>query len=130
MPILRSKLTLGAASLFLVMFSVLLYRAYLKKQAVEGDMRRLEENITRAEEKNRELSRLLAYFSDPQHLENEAKLRLNLKKPGENVLIVPPESTPSPTPSSTPEPERPAFTMAAIAEFFKSMFSKKVVEIK
>lgn len=93
------------------------------------EVQRLEASITDAEAKNQELAKLIDYFSKPEHLEKEARIRLNLKKPDEEVLVLPQETAHS-TPPPSPVEKKQRSPADMLANFFKSLFSKKVIEVK
>lgn len=61
-----------------------LYRKYQMRQGIE----KLKGDIAALEGSNKDLASLVDSFQDPQVVEREAKKRLNLKKPGENVVII------------------------------------------
>ncbi len=62
----------------------LIRRAELKKE-IEG----LRSKITSFEQKNRELSSLIEYLKSSEFQEKEARLRMGLRKPDEQVVILP-----------------------------------------
>lgn len=52
------------------------------------------------EKRNQELTRTLQKFDNPEFLEREAKDRLNLKNPGEEVAVIVPEQQSTGTPAT------------------------------
>ena len=121
MTLFRSKLALAITLPLAAGFGVLFAKAVLEERKLERDVARAQAAITLAEAQNRELAELLAYFSKPGHLEKEARLRVNLKKSGEEVLVIPPvptvaTSTPAFTVSKT------TFSFALITDFFRNIF--------
>lgn len=81
------------------MFAILLFLAnsnwklYKKRTALEGQINTLQNEVTSLEERNRELQSDIAEAQTPEYLERMARERLNLKKPGEEVVaVVIPES--------------------------------------
>ena len=61
--------------------------AYRKHQ-VQAEIDALKIEILELERKNSSLSSLIESFKDPQNIELEAKRRLNLKKPGDEVAVI------------------------------------------
>ena len=53
------------------------------------DIENIQKEIERLKKNNQELSSLINSFNDPNFIEKEAKRRLNLRKEGEEVVILP-----------------------------------------
>jgi len=49
-----------------------------------------EERILKLEEKRRELSQKYQYYQTPEFIEEEARNKLNMARPGETIVIIPP----------------------------------------
>jgi cell division protein FtsB len=62
------------------------YRKYQIDKEVEG----IKKEIESLKEKNQALSNLLDYFNSEESLEKEARLKLNLLKEGEKLVIITP----------------------------------------
>lgn len=73
---------------FLVLIAVPLLRNYSKKRAVEREIAEVKQEIAEFENKNRDLSAMLDYLQSKDSLEEQARINLGLKKPGENVVVV------------------------------------------
>lgn len=58
------------------------------KRALEREIASLEAEAQRIESANQELEDMLAYLQGDAFAEREARLRLNMKKPGEQVVVV------------------------------------------
>ena len=56
--------------------------------AAEARLENLEGKITETEKTNSDLSRLLDYFKSRSYLEREAKIKLNVRQPDENVVFI------------------------------------------
>jgi|GEM_PF-1976234 cell division protein FtsB len=80
-----SLLLLGALTAWLG-YSVA-KEAYRKHQ-IQQEIEVLREEILGLENRNSDLSSLLDSFGDSKNVELEAKRRLNLKKPGEEVAVI------------------------------------------
>lgn len=90
------NILLGAAALFFA------YHAYtLGKEigAARIEARANEKKFTELQEKKRELERAIEELKHPETIEREAKERLNLKLPGEEVVVVVPTKKESVTTS-------------------------------
>lgn len=67
-------------------------RARPRQIVVEKRRDNLQSKIAELEKSNRDLTSLLNYFRSPEYLELEAKQKLNVKRPDEQVAFVFPES--------------------------------------
>ncbi len=130
MTILRSKLTFTIALGFMLMFGVLGARMYMQERGLRRGIAKLEADIAKAEGQNKELVRLAEYFSKPEHLEKEAKIRFNLKRPDEEVLMLSSDLAypSSATANSRVGARETAFSIATIGDFFKSLFTYSLKE--
>jgi len=63
-------------------------RAYYQDYKVKQEIKSLQEQVKALEKKKLESVEILKYVSSPQFVEDKARTELNLKKPGENMLIV------------------------------------------
>jgi len=50
----------------------------------------MEERVLRLEERKKELSSKYQYYQTPEFIEEEARNKLNMAKPGETIVILPP----------------------------------------
>jgi len=60
------------------------YHKYQLSEEISG----LETEVERLEGRKQQLAGLMEYFGQESYLEKEARQRLNLKKPGERVIIL------------------------------------------
>jgi cell division protein FtsB len=74
--------------IFLVVIIFPLARAYSQRRLVEKEIADVKAQISDFENENQQLKDLIAYLQSDQSLEEQARLNLNLKKPGEQVIIV------------------------------------------
>lgn len=75
---------------FLIIFlSSNLIRDYLNKKQLNKEVTKLQEGIKNLIEKNNQLTNLIDYFKSSDYLEEEARMKLNKKKPGEEIIIIP-----------------------------------------
>ena len=68
--------------------SLALVKINPQKIAVEKHLDSLEDKIKEIERSNASLTKLMAYFKSPSYLEREAKLKLNVRRPDENVVFI------------------------------------------
>lgn len=73
---------------FIVAILLPLARTYSQKKLVEKEIEEIRSQIDLYESQSRELSELLSYLQSDQSLEEQARQNLNLKKPGETVVVI------------------------------------------
>jgi len=61
---------------------------YLKKREVEKEIAKLKQEIEEIEGKNDSLKKAIDYLNSDQFVEEQARLKLGLKKAGENVIVI------------------------------------------
>ena len=81
----------GLVALGLVVW--ILSEKIIEARKIDAEIRAAEEAIARLEVKNNELNDFINYLNTEAFLEEEARLKFDLQKPGESVLIIPEEST-------------------------------------
>lgn len=59
-----------------------------RQEAIDREIEAVKEEIVKYENKNVELERMLDYIQSNSSAEEQARLNLGLKKPGETVLVV------------------------------------------
>lgn len=74
--------------IFLVVIIFPLARTYSQRQVIEKELADVQHQIADFENQNQQLQELIAYLQTDQSLEEQARLNLNLKKPGEGVIVV------------------------------------------
>lgn len=74
--------------LMIALLSVPLYNNFHRRQKINREISNLEAEINQAENKNTELQKLIKYLESDQFVEEQARLNLNMKKPGESVAVV------------------------------------------
>ncbi|MFA5184486.1 MAG: septum formation initiator family protein [Patescibacteria group bacterium] len=73
---------------FLVVIIFPLARTYSQRRLVEQEIADVQAQIQDFESQNQQLKDLITYLQSDQSLEEQARLNLNLKKPGEAVVVV------------------------------------------
>lgn len=125
--ILSSRLTLLAAVLVLAGLVVSLGRESYRKYQLDKEIRALETQIQELEGENRQLAGLMDYFKQDSYLEKEARIKLNLKKPGETVVVLSGDDqtdTPAPEPESIDIFTSPAENTANHWKWWEYFFSE------
>ncbi|MEK7073581.1 MAG: septum formation initiator family protein [Patescibacteria group bacterium] len=82
----RTLAVLGALSVFAVGSGLI--SLSLRNRSIDADLARLDVESRSLETRNVELVELLKRFETSGFLEREARLKLNLQKPGETVVVV------------------------------------------
>lgn len=85
---LVSKLFLFSISIILIALVVNVGKESYRKYQLKKEIDSLNASIEQLQGKNHQLSNLMEYFKQESYLEKEARLKLNLKKPGEQVVIL------------------------------------------
>jgi len=70
-----------------------IFQQFYYRYQVKKDLDRLDTEIANFNKQKEDLNNLLDYYKNESNLENEARVRLNLKKEGENVVIILPTAT-------------------------------------
>ncbi len=73
---------------FLVLLSFPLAKSYSRKVLVDKEIEDMKQQVEKFQNENREMKEMLEYLSSKESAEEQARLNLNLKKPGEAVVIV------------------------------------------
>ncbi len=73
---------------FLVVIIFPLARTYSQRQLVEKEVADVKKQISEYESQNQQLKDLALYLQSEQSLEEQARLNLNMKKPGEAVVVI------------------------------------------
>ena len=70
-----------------------IFQQFYYRYQVKKDLDKLDAEIANFNKQKEDLSNLLDDFKNKSYLENEARVRLNLKKEGEEVVIILPTAT-------------------------------------
>lgn len=73
---------------FLILILFPLAKTYTQKKILEKEINEVEQEIAAFEKDNQELREMIGYLQSEQFLEEQARLNLNLKKPGEQVVVI------------------------------------------
>lgn len=94
-----------------VLVALILFVLYLitgqlvKTSELKSELSTLDERLQTIEQENIQLEKEIQTFSDPDVIDREARERLNLKKEGENVVIILPEPASEETQPASQEQE-------------------------
>ena len=83
-----SKFFLFSITLALIAIAVSVGSESYQKYQLTQEINKLKTEIEKLESKNEQLASLMEYLKEEPYLEKEAKLKLNLKNPGEKVVIL------------------------------------------
>lgn len=86
-----------AGALFIT-FSTAIVRELINGHEVRQQVQRLEHQVATEQQRQAQLQDLIDYLGSPTFQEQEARLKLGLKKTGEQVIVVP---TPAPSVNGT-----------------------------
>ncbi|HTL39475.1 MAG TPA: septum formation initiator family protein [Methylomirabilota bacterium] len=86
---LRSKITTGLLILVLVLVGFFSVRIMLQKRQIDAEIKKLQAQADKIRGDNAQLSSLIKYMNTPEFTENEAREKLDLKKDGEYVVVLP-----------------------------------------
>lgn len=85
---LQSKFFVLLALAVIFFFAVSIVKLAPSRTVISGRLKNLESKIAETEKTNADLARLLDYFKSHSYLEREAKLKLNVRWPDENVVFI------------------------------------------
>jgi cell division protein FtsB len=71
----------------LVMF--IAAKLFIQKHEVDSEISKLQSQADKLDQGNKELSDLIQYLNTPEYTERQAREKLNLKKDGEHVVVLP-----------------------------------------
>jgi len=72
----------------IVFFLVSAIKDYYSQEDLRDDISTLESQISNLQDEQYDLSETLSQVQGEDFVENEARTKLNLRKPGENIIIV------------------------------------------
>lgn len=86
--LLNSKILLVVSLSIVVFFALNLSNEIISRRKLINEISKLKQQINGLESGNQELSGLISKLQSLGFVENEARTKLNLKKPGETIIIV------------------------------------------
>ncbi len=94
--LIKSKFFIAVGLIALVMMGVFASRGFYKKKQIQREISSLQEEIGKLETKNEEVLDLINYFKTQEYKERQARSLLNLQKPGEFAVALPPQEEEEP----------------------------------
>jgi cell division protein FtsB len=85
----RSRLFLIVSLIVLGLVAMGYGRAYYQNYKIKQEIVDLQNEVKSLEKKKLASFKILEYVTSPEFVEAKARTELNLKKPGENVLVMP-----------------------------------------
>lgn len=83
-----SRMFLLVAFIIAVLVALGYARAYYQDYKVKEEIRALQHEVKSLERKKLESLEILKYVTSPAFVEEKARSELNMKRPGENVMVV------------------------------------------
>ncbi len=83
-----SRLFLLIALILAILVAFGYARAYYQDYKIKEEIKALQDEVKSLEHKKLESMEILKYVTSPAFVEEKARTELNLKKPGENVLVI------------------------------------------
>lgn len=74
--------------ILIILISIPLAEKLSKRYKINNEIKDLEKKISTIENKNNEFSNLIKYLESDEFIDEQARLKLNYKGPGENVYII------------------------------------------
>lgn len=112
LKILNYKITAVVLFILLGWFSLSAWQAHVQSRQVTRRADELEAEIRTLEQDNETLGLAQEYFKSPAFLERQARLKLNYKEPGEEVVFIYNSTASS-------QPEAPGKRIKAMANYRK-----------
>lgn len=104
--IITSRVFIAVAIIAVVATLVGVAKGIARRVEVEREISALQRDINSLQTKNEELRNLINYFDSNEYKEREARLKMGLQKPGENVVVIPGlADNPGAPPNAEPAPE-------------------------
>ena len=123
--ILSSRITLFFLLLGFIWLVLSVVNVYYRKYKINKEIDNLKAQIGNAERSNQQISEMIDYLDSQSFLEKEAREKLNMKKPGEEVVIIEPLKDSLTTQNSQPQKEENKDILPASAvKKMESNFSK------
>ncbi len=125
-PRFNYPLVLGAAALLLAI-AWLFYPTYMVRVQQEKQLSETQRQLDLLERENAELKKRIGEMKRPEYIEQYAREKLALVKPGEKAYVVLPPNRakrkPRPKLEETASAE-PTGTLSAVSRFFKQLFGR------
>ena len=87
----QSRAMVVGAAVLLVFFGVSLSKELIRRYEINKEVNKLKAEVTTLEGRNKALADLIQLYNSPSYQEQQARAKLNLRKPGEKVIAIPEE---------------------------------------
>jgi cell division protein FtsL len=98
--LLRSKTIWLLALLLLIYLLVIVSKVVWQNYQVNQQVTQLKQEVDLLKQNNQELKAEIIYYGTPEYQEMEARAKLGLQKPGEQVVLVPNDKSKPQTPAT------------------------------
>lgn len=86
----NSKILPAVFLIIIIVVGAELAQAIRREYEINKEIDSLKEEITRYDKENNDLEKMMEYYNTLSYKEKEARLKLNLQKPGEKTILVDP----------------------------------------
>ena len=86
--VVSSKVLLVCIAFLFIIFFTASAKKVMKKEYVDSEIDRLKAEITQLQDKKTQFNEVLQYLESEEYVEDEARLKLGLQKPGERVMVI------------------------------------------
>jgi len=73
---------------FLLIIIFPLIQTYRQHQAIQQEIKDVQKQINNYQSQDKKFQKMLVYFKSDQYLIDQARLNMNMKKPGEEVIVI------------------------------------------
>ncbi len=87
--LLTSNLFILIALTAVLIIAIALVKSFIRRQELAQEIAKIKNDISVYRTKQEELSNLITYLQSSEFKEKEARLKFNLKKPNEHVVVLP-----------------------------------------
>jgi cell division protein FtsB len=87
----QSRMIVIGSAVLLVFFAVSLSKELIRRYEINKEVSKLKAEVEALEIRNKELADLIQLYNSPSYQEQQARAKLNLRKPGESVIAIPEE---------------------------------------
>jgi cell division protein FtsB len=115
LPITGSSIVNVVGAIIIVYLMVVLGQTVKRNYDLGRQIDDLKQQMTTLEDQKNELAYSLQYYKTDSFQDRQARAKLGLQAPGENVVIIP-QKSPSPTPA--PSSSKPAARKSNLQQWF------------
>jgi len=90
--LLLIKIGIAGIVIILIFIATAIYKETSQKKQIQAEINKLRDEASRINKENSVIQEKIAYFESTDYMEKEAKDKLNLQSPDEQVIVVKPSS--------------------------------------